>query len=204
MKFLAIDIETTGLDPQVHSITEFAAVYADLYDKSFTPIVFNRWVYPNGFVWDAYCLHLHFDWIKKVYDRVKVENISPRDEAKDGPIICMNHTALVNQFAYWIQTECGLPAPASGRWTKVTPAGKNFGGFDGQFLKTHGFPELFRHRSLDPGPLYIRPEDQFPPELKLCKERAIATGCGRIQPEVAHSALEDAFDVVDLLQHYYD
>lgn len=195
MKFIAIDIETTGLESQLHSITEFAAIFADT-DPAIPVKTFYRWMNPEGFVWSNFCLNLHYDWIKKVVKRVKESSISPPDE----PILCLTGGSLVNQFCQWLLTECDHPIPKGDRWEKLTAAGKNFHGFDHRFLETHGFPAMFRHRSIDPVMLYAHANDIVLPELKLCKERAIAEGCPGLVADVAHNAIDDAMDVVKLVQ----
>lgn len=200
MKFFSIDLETTGLDPRKHSITEFGAVFADAEGKM--PIqTFYRWIAPLDFVWSAYCLDLHKNWISTVSSRLR------NNEIDGSPKICMNFQQCISDFQKWMVEDLGLlvlKLDAPQQRVKYTAAGKNFGSFDLQFLRAAGFPEMFRHRSLDPTILYVQPGDEFLPELKECKTRAIRDGCKAFgSAEVAHSGVEDALDIVHLLQFAY-
>lgn len=198
MKFFAIDIETTGLDPDIHSITEFAAIYADIEGKE--PIKsFYRWINPEGFVWSQYCLDLHGEWLRKINLRVKAKQFNI------DPIICDGHGDLLKDFRWWITNDLELPLydKEKDKWIKYTAAGKNFGSFDLQFLKKIGLGEMWRHRSLDPTPLYLKKDDEVLPDLTTCKMRAKEDGAAFERVEVSHNAIEDCLDVVDLIRFGY-
>jgi hypothetical protein len=184
MRFVAVDIETTGLEPGKHGIVEFGAVFADLAG-TFEPKTLHLQVHPEDMVWSSYCLNLHRDLITEIL-AAKPEDHEPR--VLPNPLLIGMHLRA------WLISVCEHTKP-NGDFEKVTGAGKNFGSFDLQFLlKSGGCNGIFRHRNLDPTPYYLKPEDTVPPELKLCKERA------GLEPRVAHRALADAWDVVDLLQ----
>ena len=79
----------------------------------------------------------------------------------------------------------------------VTAAGKNFAGFDKPFLlKLPRFTDLIRlhHRSLDPGSMWVRSDDNKVPSTKECMRRA------DIPDAVAHTAIEDAIMVCRLIR----
>jgi hypothetical protein len=82
----------------------------------------------------------------------------------------------------------------------IQAAGKNFGSFDKQFLER--LPGLkgwvkFKHRSIDPGNLFWRPQtDKELPGSKTCMERAGIPG------EVAHTAVADAMAVIQMVRAY--
>lgn len=192
MQFVAIDIETTGLDPHKHGVVEFAAIYADLAG-SFEPKTFHRYIIPINYVWDFYCLKMH---------SVLIQEIDKLAMAKDPSVVGSLDT-VGHQFKRWLHHDCGIKLKEGQPLTqhydtmeKVTAAGKNFGSFDLQFLlhQSTEFASTFRHRSLDPVMLYTAPEDKIPLDLSGCKLRA------GLQPRVAHRALQDCWDVVDLLQ----
>lgn len=199
MKYMAIDLETTGLTPMQHGITEFAAVVADDTDPSFGVKTFYRWLDPEGYVWSTYCLALHANWIGRVTHRIKMRQYAENDLE---PKICLNMADLAADFMGWFSSV--LPTEHYEFLDKkrgtITGTGKNFGSFDLQFLKAWKFPNVFRHRTLDWVPTYTRPGDRVPPELKTCKERAIEMGCLDITSVVAHNALDDAMDVHKLIQ----
>ncbi len=196
MIFVSIDIETTGLNPMKHSVTEFAAVFSDLRCEK-EPLTFYRHIDPEDFVWSQYCLTLHAKWLEGVLAMRK------RNEWwYNGHQIVKNMNELIQEFCRWLWVDCGWPLPEAGKWKSIVAAGKNFNSFDRRFLDVAGFPPMFKHRALDPGMLYIQPGDNEPPSLELCKQRAIANGAN-MNPGVAHNALEDALDVMRLLQHAF-
>ena len=93
-----------------------------------------------------------------------------------------------------------LPVPHSG----INVAGKNFAGFDNRFIenlkKEYGMTGSLRFKSrvADPGTLYVNWfEDDALPGLLDCKKRADVKG------EVTHDALEDAWDVIQVLRKKY-
>lgn len=84
------------------------------------------------------------------------------------------------------------------------PAGKNFSGFDRQFLnQIPGVKDILDkwliHRTLDPSLYYFDENvDAKLPDLKQCLQRA------SINKSVAHNAVEDAEDVIRLLRYTWD
>jgi len=84
---------------------------------------------------------------------------------------------------------------------RVSMAGKNFATFDRLFLnRLKGFKGFIKmnQRILDPAILYVDwKEDSTLPNLKLCKERA------GIEGVVTHKAVEDAWDVIEILRAKY-
>jgi hypothetical protein len=80
-------------------------------------------------------------------------------------------------------------------------AGKNFGTFDKKFLEE--IPDWnsrfqIRNRILDPAILCVDwKNDSSLPNLTQCKERI------GIFEEVSHNAIEDAWDVIQILRKFY-
>lgn len=200
MKFLSVDIETTGLDEKVHSIIQFAAVHAD--DKAtFKPQIFHGWVKPDGMVWDIYCLNLHFNWIKQVLERLREGTTHHMSDHQ--PEIFEDFEQLHSAFYVWLAQQRIYNEDDHLKGKKLLALGKNFGSFDHRFLTAAGYGNLWRHRSLDATPYYTIATDEKPPELKVCKQRAFERGCVFNSKEVAHTALEDAIDVMTLQQFYH-
>jgi oligoribonuclease len=195
VKFLSIDIETTGLNPLQHSMTEFAAVFTDLRSETISK-AFYRHINPENFVWSQYCLGLHGQWLSSMLEARKQNKWEV-----NGVGIVRDTAELINEFCQWLWTECNWPVPVNGKWKSIVPAGKNFNSFDRRFLEAANFPPMFKHRALDPAMLYTFVQDEEPPSLELCKKRAMDRGCVFKNPGVAHNALEDADDVALLLQH---
>ena len=80
-------------------------------------------------------------------------------------------------------------------------AGKNFGTFDKLFLQELPWWQKLirtRQRVLDPAILMVDwKNDKSLPNLTQCKERAGVNGI------VTHNALEDAWDVIEVLRKFY-
>jgi hypothetical protein len=83
----------------------------------------------------------------------------------------------------------------------INVAGKNFASFDKHFIeRLPRWKQLIRirQRIIDPAVIFTDwKNDDSLPSLNKCKERA------KIQGEVTHDALEDAWDVIELLRTQY-
>jgi oligoribonuclease len=194
VKFVSIDLETTGLDPQVHQIVEFAAVLDDLV--ACHPVEqlsrFHAYVRPRDGIYrvSEYCLHLHADIWAKLAGKVPLaagEEILFDDE-------------LPGYFADWL-TWVGWPhkdGDTKKPLDAVTAAGKNFASFDEDFIvRLPGWDKLglrFHHRKMDPGVFFARYDDKVPPDTNECLKRAGITDV------TDHRAMADAINVVRLLR----
>jgi hypothetical protein len=83
---------------------------------------------------------------------------------------------------------------------KFLAAGKNYAGFDRRMLEEGEIKfdkEVYSHqRVIDPGTPYIDwDQDDVPPDLGTCKLRA------GLDPEVSHTAVEDAWDVIQVMRY---
>lgn len=185
--YVSIDLETTGLDEDYCQVLEFGAVIDDWH----TPIDqlprFRRYIRPydkiNGQAYiygQPYALALNAEIIGK---------LASNDPAIDAE--SCTEEKLGFYFAAWLKEHDVDPL-------HVIAAGKNFTGFDLQFLKqVHGFSEHvhFKHRAIDPAIFYWRPNiDTVLPSLKVCLERA------NFDSLVAHTAVEDCIDVIKLVR----
>jgi oligoribonuclease (3'-5' exoribonuclease) len=182
MLYVSIDIETTGLDPETCDVVEFAATLADTtgnyvgeFGERWSVPTFHRYVVQQTYRGEPYALSMHAAIFRKI------------SVGQEGPEEFCYPATLGHEFRCWLR-EHGV----SGR---VFVAGKNFSSFDLQFLKKlPGFKGLFHHRTLDPVMLYFDPKmDEELPDLATCKARA------GLPATVAHTALEDALDVVKVL-----
>lgn len=183
-KFVSIDIETTGLDPDTCDIIEIGAVIDDTLEPLDNSPTFHCYVAPENnkdYRGEPYALSMH----SEIFKRIALA--SPTDNEVLHPKF------IAVEFHKWL-SDSGLKSCIGDR---VVVAGKNFAGFDDQFLKR--LPNFNRyvpryHRILDPGMLFWEPTDIAPPDLKTCMERA------GIKGEVAHTALDDAKMVARLIQ----
>ena len=222
MIYVSIDIETSGLEPLNNSVLSFGAIIEDTTNKlpyeklpKFNAIVLQNQItgspraismnkeiisligeYQEGNEEDRANLEHHSDYVfleenelaQKFYDFLFLNGIYPNSSFLN------NHVRNVN----------GTMIPAFNNHTPsltINVAGKNFGTFDKLFLEELPWWKKLikiRQRIIDPSVLYCKwDEDNAIPSLKKCKERAGIDG------EVAHTALEDAWDVVQMLRKFY-
>lgn len=173
-KYVAIDIETTGLDPEKHQILEFAAIFDDLSLENLCEPVellptFTRKIRWDDYVINHHCLEMHYKLLEEIEE----------EKGRVGTdVICIDYLACA--FRRWLIAN-GI------RSTGYNVAGKNFSGFDGLFLKQiPNFPE-WNYRILDVGSMYLIKEMDRLPGL---------TEIERIEKDKMHRALPDAQAVV--------
>ena len=122
MKYVSIDIETTGLNHDICNIIEFAAVVDDL--KIQRPLdslpKFQTYILQDHYIGEPYALGMHAAIFKKI-DNWQKEDIN----------ICST-AELMPRFHTFLTTLAGYTA-ADGI-LKINVAGKNFGNFDSKFL----------------------------------------------------------------------
>ena len=201
MKYVSIDIETTGLNPETCQVLSIGAVIEDT--DNIMPIkdlpTFHGVVLSREISGDPYALNMNKDLIESmVYwqtgkddERYDLERLTGLEFYEKGEIVKAFYNFLL---------ENGFEP--SGEVIHLTVAGKNFGTFDLKFLeKLPRWKQYIRvrQRILDPSILYVNwKEDNSLPGLGLCKKRA------NLPEEVAHDAVEDALDVILLLRKEYN
>jgi oligoribonuclease len=197
MRYVSIDIETTGLDSDHDQILEFAAIIEDTnnplpFDEipKFTAILNHERIMGSPFA-----INLNAR-IFKILAEIPESN-------EYGDYITKHNiydpTRVASYFHAWL-TLNDFDVDFNNK-VEIIAAGKNFASFDKLFLeKLQGFKGLIRlsHRSIDPATLYCDfKNDEKLPSLDTCKKRAGIDG------EVTHNALEDAWDVIEVLRKKY-
>jgi oligoribonuclease len=197
MIYCAIDIETTGLDPKIHDIIEFAAILDDLRNpRPLTELpVFHSYFKKEYYVGDAFALSMHAEIFRKIAN--PPEPVISTQKVLEQTMLV---TDLPVAFCNWLARN-NHPYDEKKKVFTVNVSGKNAAGFDIPFLKakSNWTPYIhFRHRVVDPGSLYFNPaiDDQLP-DSKICMERAGLSG------DVKHNAVEDALVVVKLLRNKF-
>lgn len=188
MNFISIDIETTSLDPNMGQILQIGAVavISDDFGRSVTDFpYFNAPIHHERLYGDVEAIRINAKLIEKIAKAPKGQFFGPMDTAET--------------FARWL--DLFRPFFKSG---KIVAAGKNFAGFDLQWLRRFGNENLqdiagkFHHRCIDPAMLYVEPCDDVPPSLHTCMQRY--TGDVNIAPPT-HDALADARAVAELIRY---
>lgn len=193
MKYVSIDLETTGLSPNTCQVLEIAAVYNDDNLHLALCPIFHRYIWHPVIKGEAYALHMNADLIKEIHDLKKAG-------AKTDVLVDLG--ALRYQFRDWL-ADHGYPKfmneDSMTSVKNVVAAGKNFANFDKGFLEELDVLDIvrFHHRVIDPAMYYHRVTDAVPPDTKLCLERAGFDG------EVKHRAVDDALAVCRLVRKHF-
>lgn len=209
MKYISIDLETTGLNAEeirdektgeliapACSILEFGAVLEDT--NNIVPLdelpTYHTYIKSNrgNISGNIYALNLNAGIIEKLKNEKEY-----KDEFN-----YVNIEDLADDFLVWCKIQ-GLEIKEKyGKFScTISVAGKNFAGFDRKFLdKVPGFSKKIRMRQrvIDPACFFTKwHEDEALPSLDECNKRI-----GHMIP-VNHTAISDAVDVVRLLRTQY-
>jgi len=191
MKYISIDVETLGTDPETCSLIELAAVIDDCQSPLEELKTFNVVVLHRNYSGQPYAMEMHAKTglLEKLYKGPDFESlVFVSSSEKDGVDYVAPHR-LYSAFCDWL-FESGIKYQE-----KLVPAGKNLVGFDFKFLEKIGFHlHKFTNRTLDPGPMWALPTDERPPSLVECLKRS------GVEKTVSHCALDDCFDVIKCIR----
>lgn len=184
MKYVSIDLETTGLDPKQDQILSVGMVVEDT--ENILPIVdlpkIEIRVLSDRISGSIFALDMNRDLIEAINDQ-KYEG--------DHVFYCKEDEVVQIMYGF-IHRNFGHHD------AKVTVAGKNFNGFDIKFLETltsWGYGFKFHRRVIDPAVLSVDwSQDTVLPDLSLCKKRS------RLPELVTHNAVDDALDVIMVMR----
>jgi DNA polymerase III epsilon subunit-like protein len=183
-KYVSIDIETTSDNPETGEILSFGAVIEDLKTKK--PIEklskFHVYLKSNSHIkGNHYALAMNAPILDAISGRVKSD------------IEIIKHDELEFRF-YDFLIKNGFQE--KNFKIIITVAGKNFAGFDAQFIKKLNWNSvIFRSRVIDVGSLMWDKKSLPLPALAECKKIA------KIKSEVSHDALDDAIDVIKCIRY---
>jgi len=227
MKYVSIDIETTGLDTERYQILSIGAIIEDANKKlSFNEIPkFHVAILHPEVIGSLFALNMNYKLIDYIsqYQDTKDNKIKSAIEKKAG-MKFLNEDQVAEAFFQFLFlngicsmsvddlfqsqkkksffSDVDVPVLTSKMTpTSINVAGKNFSSFDKKFLER--LPRWkqcirIRQRVIDPAVLFVNwKEDETVPGLGECKKRA-----GFVDL-VSHNALEDAWDVVELLRKSY-
>lgn len=196
MKYVSIDIETTGLDPETCQILQIGAVIEDTLNP--VPLEdlpsFKCIVEHENYSGSPFALSLN-SWILKILGGLENKTKDERLEYRKYHNI-LPAGLVAKSFQMWLIENC-LATDLIGP-VKINAAGKNFASFDKVFLQklpSWGANVQIRQRILDPAILLTDwKTDESLPNLQVCIDRCKLTG------EVTHDALQDAIDVVRVIR----
>ena len=224
MIYLSIDVETTGLEKDRYQILSIGAILEDTTKKlSFEEIPkFHAAILHNEITGSPFALNMNKKIIEAIVQYQTAENQDEKndlvkltgmqfyqeDQVVEGfyrwlfdngliefnPLLAGQMVKLENGKAYPMLTSKMKPVT-------INVAGKNFASFDKHFLER--LPRWkqvirIRQRIIDPSVIFTNwNEDKAIPSLYECKQRA------KIEGVVTHDALEDAWDVIQLLRTQY-
>lgn len=194
MRYVSLDLETSGSDPLRHQVLELAAVVEDTRRTATTPLAelpsFRRALRHPEITGTAGALALNARLLEEMSDKTK----------SDAPDICGAAEVLPQLRAFLLAN--GFKLDAKDR-VSFTIAGKNIGVFDIPFLRQlPGWDTIIRAEPavLDPASFYLNwHKDSRLPSMLICQARS-----GMPEPHVAHEALADALEVVRLLRPFYE
>jgi hypothetical protein len=221
MKYISIDIETTGLDAEKNKVISVAAIIEDTETK--LPFdecpKFNVAVLQNEFIGSARAITINKELISLIADYQDANDETRSLIDADSDYKYVKEDDVAKEF-YWFLEENGyFQGNNSGGYTQIIDgymrpmingstkpitinvAGKNFATFDKLFLEELPWWKKLiriRQRVIDPAILMVDwKNDTSLPNLITCKERAGVEGI------VTHNALEDAWDVIEVLRKFY-
>jgi hypothetical protein len=218
MIYVSIDIETSGLDPVKNSVLSIGAIIEDTEKKlpwneipKFDAIVLQNEIVgsPRALTMNKKLIENIGDWLEG--DTMKKAELSVQTQSEfweKEDVVKAFYTFLWNNGFSTLDSPSmhveGKLKPIIDSRTKpitINVAGKNFGTFDKLFLQELPWWQKLirtRQRVLDPAILYCEwKNDTALPSLTACKERAGIYGL------VTHNALEDAWDVIEVLRKFY-
>ncbi len=190
MRYVSLDLETTGGRPARHQILELAAVVEDT--KNLRPLAelpaFRRVVRHPEYVGTAGALALNAGLLRELAQKEPNPELCGPEE-----LLPQLREFLLAQGFKTDKKDC----------VAVTMAGKNIASFDLGFLRElPGYGTLVRAEPamLDPAAFYLNwRKDTRLPTMQTCKARAHFA-----DDTVAHQALADALDVIELLRPFYE
>lgn len=182
MKYIALDLETCGLDTDKDSVLQIVAIFDDLSNPldlqdlpKFEVFIDDGFIHGN-----AYAINMHIK--SGLWQR------------------WLNSPKVAFEKA--ISDLCRFIGTVSSSKERINLAGKNIGKFDFHCLRRS--PHFFNyvnnncsHRFIDPSENFFDyNRDVHKPDLKECKRRAGLEDIG-----MAHDAMVDCLDIVRLIRY---
>lgn len=198
IKYVSIDIETSGIDPNKDEILSVGLAIEDtnnilpLEEIPQIEFIITRDRIEGG---NIFALNMNKRLIEKINNYNLSKNKSKFQTEHDCVFVPLDVLAVaVRDFLEDNGLDCR---------EKINVAGKNFAGFDNLFLQqVPGWNKFIKthQRVIDPATSFVDWQlDTNLPNLSGCKERA-----GLDVLEVTHESLKDALDIIKVLRKLYD
>ena len=227
MIYVSIDIETSGLNHDMNHVLSIGAIIEDTTKKlpyeelpKFNAIVLQKNIQgsPRAITMNQTIISLMGLYLESnEEDKAKLRMM---EDAQFCGYKFYEEEEVVKEFYIWLDSNgLGHGLTNSGGYAEVVDgvhrpmingatkpitlnvAGKNFGTFDKLFLQELPWWQKLirtRQRILDPAILCTDwTNDISLPSLTTCKERM------KVEGIVTHNALEDAWDVIEILRKFY-
>lgn len=202
MQYLSIDIETSGLNYEVNKILSIGAIIEDTTKKlSFDDIPkFNSIILQHQIVGSPRALTMNSHLIESMGQYLEGDESLRNEIVISTGYKFLQEEDVVKSF-YNFLTSNGYNNIVANKPITINVAGKNFATFDKLFLEQLPMWQKLikvRQRIIDPSVLFCDwINDSTLPSLSDCKKRA------NLDEHVSHNALEDAWDVIQLLRKFY-
>ena len=218
MKYVSIDIETSGLNHDMNHVLSIGAIIEDTNNKlpyeelpKFNAIVLQNNIQgsPRAITMNKEIISLMGEYLEGT-DEVRgvLNNNSGYQFYEEENVIKEFYTFLwcngfsaMDSLSTHVNGKLMPIIDSKAKPITLNVAGKNFGTFDKLFLQELPWWQKLirtRQRILDPAILCVDwANDTSLPSLTTCKERMNVEGI------VTHNALEYAWDVIELLRKFY-
>lgn len=208
MKYISIDIETTGLDPETCQILSFGAIIEDTSKPlTFEEVPkFYKQIKYDTIVGEPFALNMNKELIKDISENKHGLILEEELSSEFWSFLWDNGLIPLSMKEFSFPTDGGRTAKPilfhRAPIINIRAAGKNFNSFDKLFIERLTYwKKLFKihQRVLDPAALYVDfYKDEWLPNLDTCLERA------GVDRKVSHNALEDAWDTILALRAKYN
>ena len=216
MIYVSIDIETSGLDHEKNCILSIGAIIEDTEKKlpyeecpKFNAVILQREIVgsPRALTMNKGLIAMIGEYLEGNDEtRFNMDTILSYSFYEKEDVIKEFFKFLVSNDVINVEwtndwKDGKVDINSNTRPVTINVAGKNFGTFDKLFLQQLPWWQKLirtRQRVLDPAILCVDwKNDKSLPSLTTCKERTNISG------EVTHDALEDAWDVIQVLRKFY-
>ena len=214
MIYVSIDIETSGLDHEKHKTLSIGAIIEDTEKKlpyeecpKFNAIILQNEITgsPRALTMNKEIISMIGEYLEGTDEtRFLMNTHTDYSFYKEDEVVKKFYEFLwVNGYGDSVPNQLLVTSKIDSNTKPITinVAGKNFGTFDKLFLQELPWWQKLirtRQRVLDPAILMVDwKNDTSLPNLTTCKERAGVEGI------VTHNALEDAWDVIEVLRKFY-